>query len=127
MTPATVGAVSKSIDIMLEEPERIRHLWQITDRMHKGLRAMGYQTGLSETPIIPVYIGELKDALTVWRELTESGLFVNPVVPPAVPAGDCLMRVSFMATHTFEQIDYALEIFEKVGKKLELLSPVAGR
>ena len=125
MTPGTVGAVSKSIDIMLEEPERISHLWDITHRMHKGLVDMGYQTGNSETPIIPVYIGELKDALTFWHELTENGLFVNPVVPPAVPAGDCLMRVSFMATHTFEQIDYALEVFERVGKKLGLLSSVA--
>lgn len=125
MTPATVGAVSKSIDIMLNEPERIEHLWHITNKMHQGLKRLGYQTGTSETPIIPVYIGELKAALTFWRHLTENGLFVNPVVPPAVPAGDCLMRVSFMATHTDEQIDYALEIFEKVGKEMGVLSPVA--
>lgn len=127
MTPATVGAVSRSIDIMLEEPQRIEHLWHITRRMHTGLKALGYKTGRSETPIIPVYIGELKSALTFWHELTEAGLFVNPVVPPAVPAGDCLMRVSFMATHTDQQIDYALGIFEKVGKKLGILSPVESR
>ena len=123
MTPGTVGAVSKSIDIMLEEPQRMEHLWHITNRMHDGLKRLGFQTGNSETPIIPVYIGELKEALTFWHELTENGLFVNPVVPPAVAAGDCLMRVSFMATHTDEQIDYALEVFERVGKKLGVLSP----
>jgi 8-amino-7-oxononanoate synthase len=124
MTPGTVGAVSRAIDIMLEEPERIEHLWNITRMMYKGLKDMGYDLGSSETPIIPVYIGEMNAALSFWRELTEHGLFVNPVVPPAVADGECLMRTSFMATHTEAQIEYALGIFEKVGKKLGILSPV---
>jgi len=127
MTPGTVGAVSCAIDIMLEEPERMEHLWRNTRRMYDGLKQMGYDLGLSETPIIPVYVGELDAALSFWRELTENGLFVNPVVPPAVPAGDCLMRTSFMATHTIEQIDYALEIFKKVGDKLGVLPVVPSR
>lgn len=127
MTPGTVGAVSRAIDIMLEEPKRIENLWRNTRKMYNGLKEMGYDLGASETPIIPVYVGELDAALAFWRELTEHGLFVNPVVPPAVPAGECLMRTSFMATHTEEQIDYALEVFKKVGTKLGVLPAVAGR
>ncbi len=121
MTPGTVASVSKAIDIQLEEPQRIEHLWHITHRMRDAFLKMGFSIGRSETPIIPIYAGELHNALTFWKELTDNGLFVNPVVPPAVPPGDCLMRTSFMATHTDEQMDRALEIFEKVGKKVGII------
>lgn len=121
MTPGTVGAVSKAIDIMLDEPERIAHLWKITHKMMDAFHKMGYKTGTAETPIIPLYVGEMDDAFRMWRALTDSGLFVNPVVPPAVPPGECLMRTSYMATHSEEQMDFALDIFERVGKELDII------
>ncbi len=123
MPPGTVASVSKSIDIMLAEPERIANLWKITRMMQKGFTGMGFSIGRSETPIVPVYIGQMEDAFRMWRGLTDEGLFVNPVVPPAVPPGDCLIRTSYMATHTEEQMTMALEIFRKVGRGLGLVHP----
>jgi len=121
MTPGTVAAVSKSIDIMLDEPERITNLWAITRMMQDGLTRMGFGIGHSETPIVPIHIGQMEDAFRMWRGLTDEGLFVNPVVPPAVSPGDCLIRTSYMATHTKEQMTMALEIFRKVGRGLGLV------
>lgn len=121
MTPGAVAAVSRSIDIMLEEPQRIEHLWKITNKMKAAFQAMGFKTGVSETPIIPLYIGEMETCFKMWRALTDEGLFVNPVVPPAVPPGECLIRTSYMATHTEAQMDRALAVFERVGKGLGVL------
>lgn len=121
MPPGTVGSVSRAIDIMLDEPERIAQLWKITHKMQQGFMEMGFSIGLSQTPIVPIYIGQMENAFMMWRGLTDEGLFVNPVVPPAVPPGDCLIRTSYMATHTEEQMDRALEIFRKVGRKLGLV------
>ncbi len=121
MTPGAVASVSKAIDIMVEEPERIEHLWHITNKMHDAFLKMGFKIGRSETPILPIYVGQLHDALTFWKELTNNGLFVNPAVPPAVPEGECLMRTSYMATHTDEQMDYALDVFERVGKSIGII------
>jgi len=121
MTPGTVAAVSRSIDIMLEEPERIDNLWKITRMMQDGFRKMGFSIGVSETPIVPIFIGEMEDTFRMWRALTDNGLFVNPVVPPAVPPGECLIRTSYMATHTERQMRDALEIIEKVGRDLGIL------
>jgi len=118
MPPPSVSAVSKAIDIIKREPERIVKLWENTHKMEKGLKEMGYDTGVSETPIIPVLIGEMEECFTFWRMLTDDGIFVNPVVPPAVPPGQCLIRTSFMATHTLDQLDRALEAFYRIGKKL---------
>ena len=79
---------------------------------------MGYNTGVSESPIIPILIGSQEDCFQFWRMLTDDGIFVNPIVPPAVGQGNCLIRTSYMATHTEGQLDRALESFYKIGKKL---------
>ncbi len=121
MPPGTVASVSKAIDIMLEEPARIAQLWKITRKMQQGFVDMGFGIGLSQTPIVPIHIGQMEDAFRMWRGLTDEGLFVNPVVPPAVPPGDCLIRTSYMATHTEEQMEMALEVFRKVGRGLGLV------
>ncbi len=122
MPPAAVQSVSKAIDIIKREPERIDKLWHNTNKMKKGFEDMGYNTGVSETPIIPVVIGEMDDCFKFWKMLTDDGIFVNPVVPPAVPHGQCLIRTSYMATHTDEQLDRALEAFHRIGKQLGVIS-----
>ncbi len=117
MPPANVAAVSAALDIIINEPERRQKLWDNTYRMLNGLKGMGYDTGLSRTPVIPVIIGDDMKTFMIWRELLDNGVYVNPVISPAVPPGRQLLRISMMATHTEEQIDRALEIFEKLGKK----------
>ncbi len=119
--PAMVAAVMAVLDIMEQEPERISRLWHNTERMETGLKAMGFQTGASETPILPVEIGDYMKTFEYCKALNDNGIFVNPVVPPAVRPDQSLIRVSLMATHTDEQIDRALEIFERLGKQMELI------
>jgi len=119
--PAMVGAVMAVLDIMEEEPERFSRLWHNTERMETGLKAMGFHTGASETPILPVEIGDYMKTFEYCKLLHDNGVFVNPVVPPAVRSDQSLIRVSLMATHTDEQIDRALEIFERLGKQMELI------
>lgn len=121
MPPANVAAVSAALDIIKNEPERRQKLWDNTKRMLDGLRGMGYDTGLSETPVIPVIIGDDMKTFMFWRALLDNGVYVNPVISPAVPPGRQLLRISMMATHTDEQIDRALEVFEKLGKKFEVI------
>jgi len=121
MPPANVAAVSAALDIIKNEPERRQKLWDNTKRMLEGLRNMGYDTGLSETPVIPVIIGDDMKTFMFWRALLDNGVYVNPVISPAVPPGRQLLRISMMATHTDEQIDRALEVFEKLGKKFEVI------
>lgn len=120
-TPASTMAVLKSLEILKREPERIQRLWQITEKMNKAIRGLGFKVGPSETPIIPIIIGTLHDCFTFWKEVSAEGVFVNPVIPPAVPENYCLIRTSYMATHTDEQLEYALSKFEKVGKKLGII------
>jgi 8-amino-7-oxononanoate synthase len=122
ITPASAASVLAALEIMEKEPERIKHLWDVTDLALKGFKAMGFETGKSETPIIPLFIRDDIKALQMTKMLFEEGVFVNPVVTPAVPKEDCLIRFSLMATHTFEQVQIALEKFEKVAKKLGILS-----
>ncbi|RMG59722.1 MAG: aminotransferase class I/II-fold pyridoxal phosphate-dependent enzyme [Deltaproteobacteria bacterium] len=121
MPPANVAAVRAALKIMKREPERIERLWENTRRMKEGLESLGFDTGKSETPIIPVRVGDTISTFTACMMLQEEGVFVNPVVPPAVPEGDCLIRVSLMATHTFDHIDFSLSKLEKVGRKLGVI------
>ena len=121
ITPASTAACLAALDIMESEPERIEKLWANTDRMRKGLQEMGYDTATSCTPIIPVIIGDNDKVLLMRRMLFDEGIFVNPVVSPAVPKNKTLVRVSLMATHTFDQIDFALEKFKEIGKKLDII------
>jgi len=121
MSPANAAAVLAAVEIMVAEPERIERLWRATARMKQGLISLGFDVGASETPILPVYCRELVAAFRFCKRLHEEGIFVNPVVPPAVAAGQELIRISLMATHTDEQVDFALEKMGKVGKELGLL------
>jgi 8-amino-7-oxononanoate synthase len=125
MTPASAASVLAAIDIMTSEPERISHLWEVTRFAKQGLLSLGFDTGSSESPIIPLFIRNDIKALQMTQMLLEEGVFVNPVVYPAVPKEDCLIRFSLMATHTTNQVTYALEKIEKVGKKLGVLSSSA--
>jgi 8-amino-7-oxononanoate synthase len=121
MSPANAAAVRAALDIMINEPERIQQLWHNTARMRDGLQSLGFNLGLSQTPILPIYCKSLLNTFKFTRRLQDEGIFVNPVVSPAVPPGQELIRISLMATHTDKQIDFALEILGKVGKELGIL------
>jgi 8-amino-7-oxononanoate synthase len=120
--PSNVAAVMAALDIIQSEPERIQRLWNNTHRMVGNLRSIGYDLGNSTTPILPVHVGDDLMCFKMCRALQDEGVFVNPVITPAVEPGRALLRVSLMATHTFEQIDQAVEKFEKVGKRLGVIS-----
>ncbi len=121
MSPANAAAVLAALQIMEQEPERIAQLWRNTRRMKQGLRELGFNLGDSQTPILPVYCGGLMRAFQMCKRLQEEGVFVNPVVSPAVAPGQELIRISLMATHTDQQVDFALDKLGKVGKELRLL------
>ena len=114
-TPAATAA-NAALDIMLSEPERIQHLWDLTHYALDGFRNMGCEIGHTSTPIIPLFIRDNDLTFLIVKELFEAGIFVNPVVAPAVASEDTLIRFSLMATHTKEQLDYALETIHKVFK-----------
>ena len=121
LPPSLVASVSTALDIIEEQPQLRSQLWKNTHKMLKSYKELGYDTGTSETPIVPIII---KDSIKVYemcKRLFENGVFVNPVVSPAVPPGRELLRTSYMATHTEEQLDKVLDAFEKVGKQLGLI------
>lgn len=117
MPPANVATVLKCLDILETEPERLERLWQISDYMREGFRNIGFNVWTSQTPIIPVVVGNMRTCFEFWRDLLEAGVFVNAVVPPAVPQGQSIMRTSYMATHTDEELDFILNAFARVGLK----------
>ena len=121
MTPSSTAAVLASIEIMENEPERIKHLWDLTAYALDGFKSAGFDTGKSETPIIPLFIRDDYKALQMTKLLLADGIFVNPVVAPAVPKEDSLIRYSLMATHTKEQVDISIEKITKAAKKLGIL------
>lgn len=118
---SNVAAVLASLDIMEKEPERVDRLWEVSERVHTGLKDMGFNTGQSVSPIIPIIIGEMEPALNTWKKLFEAGVYTNVFVPPAVPEGRCLLRTSYMATQTDDQIDRALNIMGEVGREQGLI------
>jgi len=119
--PASVATVLATLDIIEKEPERRERLWQITEKMKSGFQAMGYDTGPTETPVIPVIIGNVELTFMLWRLLRESGVFTNPVIYPAVPKDQSLIRTSYSATHSEEELEIVLATFEKCGKQLGIL------
>ena len=121
ITPASTAAVNAALDIMESEPERIEHLWKVTNYALDGFRNIGCEIGHTSTPIIPLFIRDNDKTFAVTRDLLEDGIFVNPVVSPAVPSQDTLIRFSLMATHTIEQVDRALECIQKVFKKYDII------
>ncbi|MBU1650992.1 aminotransferase class I/II-fold pyridoxal phosphate-dependent enzyme [bacterium] len=120
--PASVASVIKALEVMQREPERRHRLWANTRRLVEGLKQQGYDLGLSATPIIPIIVGDNMKVFIFCKRLQEEGIFVNPVVAPATPPGGQLIRISLMSTHTFDQIDFALDKLGKVGRELELIS-----
>ncbi len=121
LPPSLVASVSTALDIIEEQPQLRTQLWKNTHKMLKGYKELGYDTGRSETPIIPIIIKDSMKTYEMCKLLFENGVFVNAVVSPAVPPGRELLRTSYMATHTEEQLDKVLAAFEKVGKQLGLI------
>ena len=121
MPPASVASVSAAVDVMIEETWRHEALWHNNDLMRERLDDAGFDTGPSETPIIPAVVGEDMAAFTMCRRLIDEGVFVNPVVSPAVEPGNALIRLSLMATHTEDEINQAMDSMVKVGRELELI------
>lgn len=110
-----------ALDIIRSEPERVERVNAIAERIRKELAGMGFNVGDSVTPIVPVIIGDDDLTFLTWKTLFENGVFVNPIISPAVPPGYQLLRTSYMATHSDEQIDRVLDVFQKVGKQLPIL------
>jgi 8-amino-7-oxononanoate synthase len=119
--PAAVASVIAALEILIKEPERRERLWKNVNKMRDGYHQLGFNTGVSETPIIPLLIGDDEKTFHFWRALYEAGIFSNPVISPAVPPGHSLIRTSYMATHTDAELDKVLEICGKVGKKLGII------
>jgi 8-amino-7-oxononanoate synthase len=120
--PANAAAALAALEIMRSEPERIERLTQIGTYMRSEYQRLGFNTGASVTPIIPIIIGDDMKTFMTWKALFDAGVFVNPVISPAVAPGLQLLRTSYMATHTEKQLDQVLETFESVGKEMGLIS-----
>lgn len=116
--PASVAAATKALEIVAREPERRKQLWENTEYMKRELSTAGFDTGDSESPVIPLVVGDDLTAFRMTIRLEEEGVFANPVVSPAVPEGGAMLRTSYMATHTREHLDIALAALVKVGKEL---------
>jgi 8-amino-7-oxononanoate synthase len=121
IAPANAAAALASLKVMREEPQRVDRLIAIGDRMRRELKQMGFDTGHSASPIIPIIIGDTSRTFAAWKALFEAGIFVNAIIPPAVVDGRQLLRTSYMATHTDKQLDYVLQTFRDVGKRLGLI------
>lgn len=121
ITPAAAGAVLAALDVMKEETWRPKQLWANTHRMLEAFRSRGFEIGHTTTPIIPLYVRDNIKTFQLTQRLLDDGIFVNPVVSPAVPSEDTLIRISLMATHTFDQIDQAVEIITKHATEMGIL------
>jgi 7-keto-8-aminopelargonate synthetase-like enzyme len=121
MSPANTAAALAALEVMRKEPERIERVNQIAKMMRTEFRKMGFDVGKTVTPIIPVIIGEDMPTIIAWKALYEAGIYTNPVIPPAVPSGSSLLRTSYMATHTDEQLKQVLTGFKEVGQRLDII------
>ncbi len=121
MCPPNTASVRAALEILRNDERRRKHLWDNTFKMKKGLNLLGFDTGTSATPIIPIIIGDDEKAFRMWSILFEKGIFSTPVVSPAAPVGRAIIRVSLMATHTNEHIERALEAFETAGRQLGII------
>ncbi len=121
ITPASTAAALKAIDIMEQEPERQENLWKLTNYALEGFRANGFEIGNTSTPIIPLYVRDNMKTFAITTDLFNEGIFVNPVVSPAVAPHDTLIRFSLMATHTKEQVSEAIEKLTKIFKKYDII------
>lgn len=123
MPPAAVAAALAALDIIESEPARRTHVFDLAQRLDSGLRALGFDTGQSATPIVPVHIGEAELCGRLWKEVLGQGVFTHAVVAPAVPIGRALIRLSLQAVHTDEHISRILEAFAVAGRRLGLIPP----
>jgi len=121
LPPSNTAGVIAALQVLQDEPERRESLWANTLHLQEGFRSLGFDIGPSQTPIVPVSIGALEKTFVMWRRLFDAGVFTNPVGPPAVPPSQCRLRTSLMATHTFDQIDFALEQFARIGRDLGVI------
>ncbi|MDD4641873.1 MULTISPECIES: serine palmitoyltransferase [unclassified Proteiniphilum] len=121
ITPAATAAASAALDILKSEPERVKRLWELTEYAINQFRERGFELGPTSTPILPLYVRDNDKTFLITKMLFEEGIFVNPVVPPAVSSSDTLIRYSLMATHTIEQIDHSIERITAVFKKAGVL------
>ena len=121
MTPAAVAAASKALDIMQSEPERIEHLWDITRYAHAKFRENGFDINATQSPIIPLMVRDTRKAMQIVTLAYNEGVFITPVIAPAVPEKDVLIRFALMATHTKEHIDIAVEKLTKIFKQLVVI------
>ena len=121
ISPPNTAAALEALRILRSEPERRKALWDNTKRLQDGLRSLGFDIGNTQTPVVPVYIGDDLKTFQICKALHDEGVFVNPVVPPGVPPGKSLLRLSVMATHKPEHIDFALEKLEKVGRRFGVI------
>jgi 8-amino-7-oxononanoate synthase len=119
--PANAAAALAALQVMRDEPERSTRVCEIGEKMRKSFKALGFDTGKSVTPVIPIIIGNDEKTFVTWKMLFDNGVFVNPVISPAVNQGHQLLRTSYMATHTDEQMDRVLEVFARVGKEMGLI------
>lgn len=122
ITPSSAAAVLAALDIIQAEPERREHLWKNARRMLREFKTLGFNTVNSATPIVPILVGEDLDTFAFWKALFDNGVFSNPIVSPAVPPGQAMIRTSYTATHTDEQLDRVLEVVAKVGREKGLIS-----
>jgi 8-amino-7-oxononanoate synthase len=122
LPPASVAAALASLQVLKDDPEIVDRLRSLGERWRSGLAAMGFDTGGSETPIVPVNVGDEYHTLIFWKQLLEEGVYTNPAIYPAVNMKEAILRTSCMATHTEEMIDQALETFQAVGRRLGVIS-----
>jgi 8-amino-7-oxononanoate synthase len=122
---ANAATVLAALDIIENEPEHVQRLWDNANYMRAGLHRLGYDTGNSNTPVIPIMIGDQYRTVLAWHALIEEGVYTNPVVPPGVPPNGSLLRTSYMATHTTTHLDRALQGLEVVGHNLDLIPETA--
>jgi 8-amino-7-oxononanoate synthase len=125
LAPAVTGGVLKALQIMKQEPERLEMLWKNTRKMHEGFKRAGFNIGTTQSPIVPLLIGSEIKAFLFAKKLFEAGIFATPAVYPAVRYGESIVRTSYMATHTDEELDYVLETCERIGKELGIFEDVA--
>jgi 8-amino-7-oxononanoate synthase len=121
LPPSNTAGVLAALHVLQSEPQRRESLWANTRRLQQGMRSLGYNIGETETPIVPVLIGPMETTFRFWRQLFDAGVFTNPVMPPAVQPSQCRLRTSLMATHTFDQIDFCLEQFARIGRDLGVI------
>lgn len=121
MPPASVATVLACLDIIESEPERLEQLWKNTEKMREGYKSLGFDTGDSAAPIIPIKIGVDEHCMAFWKLMYENGIFANNAISPAVPPNEAIIRTSYMATHTEDELNKVLEIFAKLGKQFGII------